>query len=213
MKFFDGAVIFIGLFAGPGGFPIRLVKILAESGVKNLTVVANSAGGDGMVVSFDDHEILFRNRQVRKVICSFPAPINVDTEAKKQIVAGSVELIIMPQGNMIEAIRAGGAGIPAFYTPVGVGTIFAKEKEIREFSGRKYMLQEALHADFSLIKAYKSDPYRNLVYKGTARHFNPTMATAADYTIAEVDEMVDYLDPNVVITPGFFVNEVMLSGY
>jgi 3-oxoacid CoA-transferase subunit A len=213
MKFFDGAIVFIGLFAGPGGFPIKLVKKLAESGVKDLIIVANSAGGDKMVVSFDDHEILFRNRQVKKVICSFPAPINVDTEAKKQIVAGEVELIIMPQGNMIEAIRAGGAGIPAFYTPVGVGTIFAKDKEIREFCGKQYMLQEALHADFALIKAYKADRYRNLIYKGTARHFNPTMATAADYTMAEVDEIVDYLDPNIIITPGLFVNEVMLSGY
>lgn len=212
MNFFDGAVIMIGHFAGPGGFPIKLVRMLEESKVRELTIIANSGGGDGMVIPFEDHEILFRNRQVKKLICSFPAPTNVDTEAKRQISAGDVELVLMPQGNMVEAIRAGGAGIPAFYTPVGVGTLFAEGKEIREFKGKQYVLQEAMRADFALIRAYGADSKKNLIYKGSTRHFNPVMATAADYVMAEVDYYEIFFDPEVIVTPGLFVDEVILTG-
>jgi 3-oxoacid CoA-transferase subunit A len=164
-----------------------------------------------MVAPFEDHEVLFRNHQVRKVICSFPAPLNVDTEAKRQIRDGLVELEIVPQGNLAESIRAGGCGIPAFYTPVGVGTVF-ETGEVREFNGKKYMLQRALTADFSLLKAWKSDRFKNLIYKWSSRHFNAVMAMAAKYTVAEVDEVVDYLDENSIVTPGIFIDEVVLSG-
>jgi len=210
-EIFDGAVVMIGEFAGPGGYPIKLVRILAESGAKNLTIIANSAGGSGMVLPFEDHDVLFKNRQVKKIICSFPAPINVDTEAKQQISVGEVELILMPQGNMIEAIRAGGAGIPAFYTPVGVGTLFAEGKETREFHGKKYMLQESLRADFALIRAYGADSKKNLIYRGSSRHFNPVMATAADYVVAEVDFYGTFFNPESIVTPGLFVDEVITS--
>jgi len=211
MIFFDDSVIMIGEFAGPGGYPQTLVKRLRESGAKGLTLICNSAGGSGMVVSFEDHDILFKNKQVKKIICSFPAPINVDTEAKRQINAGEVELILMPQGNMIEAIRAGGAGIPAFYTPVGVGTLFSEGKEIREFNGKQYMLQESLRADLALIRAYGADSKKNLIYKGSSRHFNPVMATSADYVIAEVDFCESFFDPERIVTPGLFVDEVIIN--
>ncbi|MHB8086144.1 MAG: CoA transferase subunit A [Dehalococcoidia bacterium] len=211
-KFFDNATVMIASFAGPGGYPIKLVKLLAASKVKNLTIIANSAGGDGMVTPFDDHDILFRNHQVKKVICSFPAPINKDTEAKRQIAAGEVELEIIPQGNLAERIRAGGCGIPAFYSPVGIGTPFKCDNELREFNSKKYMLQTAIRGDFSLIRAHKADAAHNLIYKGSNRHFNPIMATASEYVMAEVDEIVDVLDPNLVVTCGIFINEVILSG-
>jgi 3-oxoacid CoA-transferase A subunit len=209
-NFFDGMSVLIGQFAGPGGYPKRLVSELAKSGVKNLTIIANTAGGDGLVEPFADHRVLFHNHQVKKVICSFPAPINRDTEAKRQVAAGTVEIEILPQGNLAERIRAGGCGIPAFYTPVGVGTPFESD-ETRVFHGKKYMLQRSLRADIALIRAHKSDTNNNLIYKGSGRHFNPIMAMAADKVYAEVDEVIDEIDPEVVVTPGIFIELVVVS--
>jgi len=207
-EFFDGASVMIGMFAGPGGYPIRLVKMLADSGVRNLTIIANIAGGDGLVIPFDDHERLFINRQVKKVICSFPAAITKTSVAKLQAASGDIEMEIVPMGNLAERIRCGGSGIPAFYTPVGIGTPF-QNGELREFGGKVCMLQRALHADFALIRAYIADRFNNLTYDRSARNFNPIMAMAADYVIAEVDRVVDNVDPNSVVTPGIFVDCVV----
>jgi len=210
MKFFDGATIMIGMFAGPGGYPIKLVKELANSGVKDLTIIANTAGGDKLVASFDDHEKLFINKQVKKIICSFPAPIKVVSVAKKQIDAGEVEMEMLPMGNLAERIRAGGAGIPAFYTPVGIGTMF-QTNEVKEIDGKLCMLQRSLFADFALIRASIADSFNNLVYRGSGRNFNPIMAMAAKYVIAEVDTKIDVLDPNMIVTSGIFVDQVVVS--
>src|SRR3989338_11252157 len=176
----DGATIMIACFAGPGGFPYFLVKALAKHGAKDLTVISNTAGGIGLTFDFDDHRILFENHQVRKVIASFPFSVSPSrqTQAEKQILAGEVELELVPQGTLVERIRAGGAGIPAFYTPTGVGTVVAQDKEVRKFNGRFCLLEHALKADYALIRAHKADKMGNLVYRGTQRHLNPVMAQA-----------------------------------
>lgn len=209
----DGAVIMMGNFAGPGGFPYFLVKALREQGAKELTIVANTAGGIGLTLDFDDHRILFENNQVRKVIASFPFSTSPSrpSPAEKQILAGKVELEILPQGTLAERIRAAGAGIPAFYTPTGVGTVAEEGKERRYFDGRPCLLEYALKGDYAFVRAYKADKMGNLVFRGTQRQFNPMMAMAARITIAEVDEIVEpgEIDPNVVVVPSVFVKRIV----
>jgi 3-oxoadipate CoA-transferase alpha subunit len=209
----DGSVILIGNFAGPGGFPYFLVKALRDQGAKNLTLVANTAGGIGLTLDFDDHRILFENHQVTKVIASFPFSTSASrpSPAEKQILAGEVELEIVPQGTLAERIKAAGSGIPAFYTPTGVGTIAEEGKEKRYFNGRPCLLEYALKADYALVRAYKADKMGNLVFRGTQRQFNPIMAMAATNTIAEVDEIVENgeIDPNNVVVPGVFVKHIV----
>lgn len=209
----DGAVVMIGNFAGPGGTPFYLIQALARQGAKNLTIIANTAGGIGLTLDYDDHRVLFQNRQVKKVIASFPFSTSASrqSDAEKQIRAGEVELEIVPQGTLSERIRAGGAGIAAFYTPTGAGTVIETNKERRVFDGRPYLMERALKADFALIRAYRADTMGNLVYRGTMRQFNPIMAMAAAVTIAEVDEIVEpgELDPDVVVTPGIFVKRMV----
>ena len=209
----DNATIMIGNFAGPGGTPYYLIQALRRQGAKNLTIIANTAGGVGLTLDYDDHRILFENRQVKKVIATFPFSPSPSrpSPAEKQILAGEVELEIVPQGTLAERIRCGAAGIPAFYTTTGYGTAVAKGKEVRWFDGRPCLLEYAIKADFAFVRAYKADKKGNLVYRGTMRQFNPIMAMNAKITIAEVDEIVEVgeLDPEAVITPGIFVNRIV----
>jgi len=212
----DGAVIMIGNFAGPGGTPYYLIRALRDQGAGGLTIIANTAGGIGLTLDYDDHRILFENRQVRKVIASFPFSTSASrpSPAEKQILGGEVELEIVPQGTLAERIRAGGAGVPAFYTPTGAGTVIAEGKEMRVFDGRPCLLEHALRADFAFVRAYRADLMGNLVYRGTQRQFNPIMAMAARTTIAEVDEIVETgeLDPEAIVTPGIFVDRIVRVG-
>lgn len=209
----DGSTIMIGNFAGPGGTPYYLIRALRDHGAKGLTIIANTAGGIGLTLDYDDHRILFENRQIKKVIASFPFSTSSSrpTVAEKQILAGEVELEIVPQGTLSERIRSGGAGIPAFYTPTGVGTIIEEGKERRYFNGKPCLLEQALSADYALIRAYKADKIGNLVYRGTQRQFNPIMAMAAKITIVEVDQIVEMgdIDPDTIITPGIFVHRIV----
>jgi len=209
----DGAVVMVGNFAGPGGTPYYLIKALCKQGAKNLTIIANTAGGIGLTLDYDDHRILFENKRVKKVIASFPFSTSASrpTAAEKQILAGEVELEIVPQGTLSERIRAGGAGIPAFYTPTGVGTVIESGKERRYFNGRPCLLEHALKADYAFVRAFKADRMGNLVYRGTQRQFNPIMAMAARVTIAEVDQVVGTgdLDPEAIVTPCVFVKRVI----
>ena len=209
----DGAQIFIGNFAGPGGTPFFLIRALHKQGAGNLTIIANTAGGIGLTLDYDDHRILFENHQVKKVIASFPFSTSTSniSAAEKQITSGEVELELVPQGTLAERIRAGGAGIPAFYTPTGPGTIFEEGKEKRDFNGRPHLLEHALKADYALVRAYKADEFGNLIFRGTQRQFNPMMAMAADITIAEVDDIVKNgeIDPNCVVVPGIYVKRIV----
>jgi 3-oxoadipate CoA-transferase alpha subunit len=209
----DGAVIMLGNFAGPGGTAFYLIQALSRQGAKGLTIIANTAGGIGLTLDYDDHRILFESKQVRKVIASFPFSTSPSrpSPAEKQILSGEVELEILPQGTLAERIRAGGAGIPAFYTPTGPSTVIEEGKETRVFEGRPCLLEHALKADYAFVRAYRADTMGNLVYRGTQRQFNPIMAMAAKVTIAEVDEIVEAgeLDPEVIVTPGIFVNRMV----
>src|SRR4030043_1765262 len=177
----DGATVLIGNFAGPGGTPYFLIHALARQGAKNLTIVANTAGGIGPPLDYDDHKGLFENGQVKKVIASFPFSTSASrpSPAEKQILAGKGELEIVPQGTLAERIKAAGSGIPAFYTPTGVGTVIEEGKEKRYFDGRPCLLEYALNADYAFVRAYKADRMGNLVFRGTQRQFNPIMAMAA----------------------------------
>ena len=209
----DGSILFVGNFAGPGGTPFYLINALMEQGAKNLTIVANTAGGTGLTLDYDDHRILFKNHQVKKVIASFPFSTSAKkpTEAEKQIQAGEVELEMMPQGTLAERIRAGGAGIAAFYTPTGPGTIIEEGKEKRYFKGRPYLLEYGLRANYALVRAWKADTMGNLIFRGTQRQFNQIMAMGADITIAEVDEIVapGEIDPNSVAVPSLYVKRIV----
>ena len=209
----DGAIILIGNFAGPGGTPYYLIQALRKQGARNLTIVANTAGGIGLTLDYDDHRILFENKQVRKVIAAFPfstSPAN-PSPAEKQILAKEVELELVPQGTLAERIRCGAAGIPAFYTPTGYGTVIAEGKEVKWFNGRPCLLEHAIKGDYAFVRAYKADEMGNLVYRGTMRQFNPIMAMNATITIAEVDEIVDTgeLDPEATVTQGIFIKRVV----
>jgi 3-oxoadipate CoA-transferase alpha subunit len=201
---FDGATVMVGGF-GEAGSPIELIHALIDHGAKNLTVVNNNTGSGHVGLA-----ALIENRQVGKMICSFPRTAN-STVFPDLYRAGEIELELVPQGTLAERIRAGGAGIPAFYTATTVGTPLAEGKEIRSFEGREYVMEHGLTADFALIKCKKADHYGNLVYNKTARNFGPIMATAAAVTIVQAGEFVEAgaLDPEVVVTPGIFVNRLV----
>lgn len=199
----DGASIMFGGFGG-AGFPNNLIQGLARQGARNLTVISNNCGtGEGEL------GILFKNRQIRRVVAAFPGP--GAQYFQEQFDAGKIELELVPQGILCERMRAYGAGIPAFFSPVGVGTEVARGKEERVIHGKRYILEEALGADFAFIKACKSDGIGNLVYRKAARNFNPIMATAAATTIVEVDEIVPVgkLDPETISTPSIFVDRIV----
>jgi 3-oxoacid CoA-transferase A subunit len=203
---FDGAVIMIGGF-GPVGSPAKLVFALADQGSRDLTIISNNVGlGDRL-------DVLFENRQVRKFIGSFPFRTwgSKTTFLVEQWRAGEIEVEVVPQGTVAERIRAAGAGLGGFYTPTGVGTVVEQGKERRTLNGREYILEMPLRADFALIRAQRADTMGNLVYRMTTRNFNPVMATAADVTIAEAQEIVPAgtLDPEVIVTPGVYVKRIV----
>jgi 3-oxoadipate CoA-transferase alpha subunit len=204
----DGALVLIGGF-GSIGQPNALIEGLIEQGTKDLTIVANNAG-----VGHNGLARLMEVGRVRKIICSYPR--TSDPVVFEELYrAGRIELEVMPQGTMAERMRAAGAGIPAFYTPTSVGTLLAEGKELREFSGRQYVLEEALAGDVALIEAWEADRWGNLTYKSSARNFNPVMAMAAKLTIAQAQHIVDLgvLDPEQVPTPGIFVQRVVHVPY
>ena len=203
----DGSSIMFGGF-GVCGIPFTLIRALYKKGTKDITAITNSPGGR---LENRDVSILFERGQVKKVIASYPVYTGKASMFEQKYLAGEVELEMVPQGTFAERIRAGGAGIVGFYTPVGVGTVAAEGKEKKYFDGREYLLEPALRADFALIKAHKADRLGNLTYRMTARNFNPVMATAANVTVVEVDEIVEVgeLDPEAVITPGIFVDRVV----
>jgi 3-oxoadipate CoA-transferase, alpha subunit len=204
----DGSVVLIGGF-GSIGQPNALIDGLIEQGANDLTVVANNAGVGRIGLAR-----LMEMDRVRKIICSYPR--TTDPVVFEELYrAGRIELEVMPQGTMAERMRAAGAGIAAFYTPTSVGTLLAKGKEIREFAGRQYVLEEALFGDVALVEAWEADRWGNLTYKSSARNFNPVMATAATLTIAQAQHIVDLggLDPERIGTPGIFVNRVVHVPY
>ena len=198
---FDGATIMVGGF-GLCGIPENLIRALVHKGVKNLTTISNNAGVDGFGVG-----LLLANGQIRKHIGTY---VGENKLLEKMVLDGTVHLDLVPQGTFAERIRAGGAGIPAFFTPTGFGTVVAEGKEVREFDGRPYIMERALQADFAFVKAWKGDKWGNLVYRKTARNFNPMMATAAKITIAEVEHLVEpgELDPDLVHTPSVYVKRI-----
>lgn len=199
----DGASIMFGGFGG-AGFPNNLIRALARKGTRNLTAISNNCGtGEGEL------GLLFKNRQIRRVVASFPGPQSVYFQ--EQYAAGGVELELVAQGTLCERMRAHAAGIPAFYTPVGVGSEIAQGKEERVFNGRRYILEMSLAADYAFIKAYRADRIGNLSYRKAARNFNPIMAAAARVSIVEADEIVEVgaLDPEHVITPSIYVDRIV----
>jgi 3-oxoacid CoA-transferase subunit A len=201
---FDGMTVMSGGF-GLCGIPENLISGLKNSGVTNLTVISNNAGVDNFGLG-----ILLATRQIRKMISSY---VGENKEFERQYLAGELELEFNPQGTLAERIRAGGAGIPGFYTATGVGTLIAEGKDHKEFNGRTYILETGLVADLSIVKAWKADTEGNLVFRKTARNFNPMMATAGKITIAEVEEIVPLgtLDPDAIHTPGIFVQRIVKS--
>ena len=198
----DGMTIAVGGF-GLCGIPEALIAALRDTGVKNLTVVSNNAGVDDFGLG-----ILLKTRQVKKMISSY---VGENKEFERQYLAGELELEFTPQGTLAERLRAGGAGIPAFYTKTGYGTIVAEGKETKQFDGDNYVMERGIVADLSLVKAWKSDTAGNLVYRMTARNFNPVVATASKMTIAEVENIVDpgKIDPDHIHTPSIFVKRVV----
>lgn len=198
----DGMTIISGGF-GICGIPDSLLAAIEDSGVRDLTIVTNNPGLDGMGVGR-----LVNSRQVRKLIASYAGE---NATFAKQYLAGEVELEYCPQGSLVERIRAGGSGIPAFYTPTGVGTQVAEGKETRIFDGREYLLERGIFGDLAVIHAWKGDSEGNLIYRMTARNFNPVMATAAKVTVAEVEHLVEpgEIDPDHIVTPGIFVKRMV----
>jgi len=197
----DGMTILMGGF-GLCGIPENLIAAVGRKGSKDLTVVSNNAGVDGFGIG-----ILLEKRQVKKMISTY---VGENKLFEQLVTSGELQLELNPQGTFAERIRAGGAGIPAFYTPTGFGTLVAEGKETREFDGRRYVLERGIRGDFAFIKAWKGDRWGNLVYRKTARNFNPMMATAAEHVIAEVEELVELggLDADCVHTPGLYVNAI-----
>lgn len=197
----ENAVLMLGGF-GLSGIPENCIAALLKKGVKGLTCISNNAGVDDFGIG-----LMLKSHQVRKMISSY---VGENAEFERQLLSGELEVELIPQGTLAERVRAGGAGIPAFYTPAGFGTEVAEGKEVREFEGKKYLMEHWLRADFSLVKAWRGDTSGNLIFKGTARNFNPMMATAGNITIAEVEELVPTgeLDPNQIHTPGIFVHRI-----
>ncbi|MBS1555877.1 MAG: CoA transferase subunit A [Bacteroidetes bacterium] len=197
----DNATLMLGGF-GLCGIPENCIAALLRKGVKGLTCISNNAGVDDFGIG-----LLLKTRQVKKMISSY---VGENAEFERQLLSGELEVELIPQGTLAERVRAGGAGIPAFFTPAGVGTEVAQGKETRVFEGKTYLMEQWLRADFSIVKAWKGDTSGNLVYKGTARNFNPMMATAGKITIAEVEQLVPVgaLDPNQIHTPGIFVHRI-----
>lgn len=197
----DGAVLMLGGF-GLSGIPENCIAALLQQGTKGLTCISNNAGVDDFGIG-----LLLKTRQVKKMISSY---VGENEEFERQLLSGELEVELIPQGTLAERVRAGGAGIPAFFTPAGVGTEVAEGKEVREFEGKLYLMERWLKADFAIVKAWKGDPAGNLVYRGTARNFNPMMAAAGKITIAEVEELVPLgaLDPNEIHTPGIYVQRI-----
>src|SRR5690348_14842674 len=198
---FDGMTIMSGGF-GLCGIPEKLIAALVKAGTKNLTVISNNAGVDDFGLG-----LLLQTRQIKKMISSY---VGENKTFEKQYLGGELELEFNPQGTLAERIRAGGAGIPGFYTKTGVGTLIAEGKEHKEFDGQTYILERGLKADLAIVKAWKGDAQGNLVFRETARNFNPMMATAGKVTVAEVEELVPVgsLDPNAIHTPGIFVQRI-----
>ena len=198
----DGATIAVGGF-GLCGIPEKLIAALHEAGVRDLTAISNNCGVDDFGLG-----ILLANRQLRKMVSSY---VGENKIFEQQFLSGELEVELVPQGTLAERLRAGGAGIPAFYTATGVGTPIAEGRETRDFGGRTYLLEQALQADFALVKAWRGDPLGNLAYRDTARNFNPLVAMAGKVTIAEVEELVDVgeLDPNQIHTSGIFVQRII----
>jgi 3-oxoacid CoA-transferase subunit A len=199
---FDGMTVAVGGF-GLCGIPEKLILALRDSGVKNITAVSNNAGVDDWGLG-----LLLQTRQIKKMVSSY---VGENAEFERQFMAGELELEFCPQGTLAERLRAGGAGIPGFYTPTGVGTIVAQGKEHKDFDGRTYVLERGIRADVSLVKAWKADRSGNLVYRKTARNFNPMIATCGKVTVAEVEQIVEVgeLDPECIHTPGIFVQRIV----
>ena len=200
----DGHTLAVGGF-GLCGIPEALIAGVRDSGAKNLTAISNNAGVDGFGLG-----ILLQTRQVKKMIASY---VGENKEFERQYLAGELELEFTPQGTLAEKLRAGGSGIPAFFTKTGVGTIVADGKEVREFDGQQYVMERSLRADVGLVKAWKADKSGNLIYRYTARNFNPMCAMAGKVTIAEVEEIVENgtLDPDHIHTPGIFVQRIVCN--
>jgi len=200
----DGATLVVGGF-GLCGIPENLIAALVRRGVKNLTVVSNNCGVDDWGLG-----LLLRNKQIRKMMSSY---VGENAEFERQFLSGELEVELVPQGTLAERMRAGGAGIPAFYTPAGAGTLVAEGKETRQFDGRDYLLERGIVGDFSMVAAWKADRLGNLVYRKSARNFNPMAVTAGRVAIAEVEELVEVgeLDPECIHTPGVFVNRMVVA--
>lgn len=200
----DGATLMVGGF-GLVGIPENLIQALANSGVKDLTVISNNCGVDDWGLG-----LLLRNKQIKKMIGSY---VGENKEFERQVLSGELEVELTPQGTLAEKIRAGGAGIPAFYTPAGVGTPIAEGREVREFNGKDYLLEHGMTADFSLIRAAKADKLGNLIYNKTARNFSPMIAAAGKVTIAEVEEIVEVgeLNPDHIHTPSIYVQKLIVG--
>jgi 3-oxoacid CoA-transferase subunit A len=201
---FDGATLVVGGF-GLCGIPENLIAALVRRGVKDLTAVSNNCGVDDWGLG-----LLLKSRQIRRMVSSY---VGENAEFERQFLSGELEVELVPQGTLAERMRAGGAGIPAFYTPAGVGTLVAQGKETRVFGGREYLLEESVVGDFSLVAAWKGDRLGNLVYRKAARNFNPMAVTAGRIAIAEVEELVEVgdLDPECIHTPGVFVNRLVVA--
>ncbi len=197
----NGAILMMGGF-GLSGIPENCISALLRKDVRDLTIVSNNAGVDEFGIG-----LFLKKRMVKKMISSY---VGENDEFERQLLSCELDVELVPQGTLAERIRAGGAGIPAFFTPAGVGTEVAEGKETREFNGKLYLMETALIADFALVKAWKGDTAGNLIFKGTARNFNPMMATAGKITIAEVEELVPVgsLDPNAIHTPGIYVQRI-----
>jgi len=200
----DDATLVVGGF-GLCGIPENLIAALVRRGVKRLTVVSNNCGVDDWGLG-----LLLRTRQIRKMVSSY---VGENAEFERQFLSGELEVELVPQGTLAERMRAGGAGIPGFYTPTGVGTLVAQGKEIKDFDGREYVLERGIVGDFSMVAAWKADRLGNLVYRKAARNFNPVAAMAGKVSIVEVEELVEVgdLDPECIHTPGVFVNRVVVA--
>ncbi|ANC77763.1 CoA transferase subunit A [Fictibacillus phosphorivorans] len=200
----DGSTLLVGGF-GLVGIPENLILALVEKGTKDLTVISNNCGVDDWGLG-----LLLKNKQIKKMVGSY---VGENKEFERQVLSGEIEVDLIPQGTLAERIRAGGAGIPAFYTPAGVGTPIAEGKETRTFNDKEYLLEEGIVADFSLIRAAKADKAGNLIYNKTARNFNPMIAAAGKVTIAEVEEIVEIgdLHPDYIHTPGVYVQKMIVG--